>query len=74
MFTHHLESATIGADSLTLDEISRACWKGFEEGIISEADAAAISEAVQARRIAEAADPCPAQTSRAALAESGGFA
>jgi hypothetical protein len=32
MFAHHLESAVIGADSLTLDDISRACWKGFEEG------------------------------------------
>jgi hypothetical protein len=52
LFAHHLESAVIGADSLTLDDISRACWKGFEEGVISEADAAAISEAVQARRLA----------------------
>src|SRR5215471_796606 len=51
MFAHHLESAVIGADSLTLDDISRACWKGFEEGVISEADATAISEAVQARRL-----------------------
>jgi hypothetical protein len=48
---------------------------------ISEADAAAISEAVQARREAlrqstraEAADPCPAQMSRAAIAGSGRFA
>ena len=41
-----MESAVIGADSLTLDDISRACWKGFEEGVISEADAAAISASI----------------------------
>jgi hypothetical protein len=50
MFAHHLEAAVIGADSLTLDDISRACWKGFEEGVISEADAESISLAVEARR------------------------
>jgi hypothetical protein len=49
LFAHHLEAAVIGADSLTLDDISRACWKGFEERVISVVDAAAISEAVAAR-------------------------
>jgi hypothetical protein len=44
-----LESAVIGADSLTLDDISRACWKGFEEGVISEADAAAAFSTVDLR-------------------------
>jgi hypothetical protein len=52
LFAHHLESAVIGADSLTLDDIARACWKGFEEGAISEADAESISLAVEARRLA----------------------
>jgi hypothetical protein len=50
LFAAHLEASVLGADSLTLDDIARACWKGFEEGVISEADAAAISEAVEARR------------------------
>ena len=52
MFAHHLESAVIGADSLTLDDISRACSKGLVDGTINEDDAGAIYEAVQARRLA----------------------
>jgi hypothetical protein len=51
LFAHHLESAVIGADSLTLDDISRACSRGLAEGAINEVDAGAIYETVQARRL-----------------------
>jgi hypothetical protein len=40
MFAHHLEAATIGADSATLDDIGLAYWRGLEQGAITEADAA----------------------------------
>jgi hypothetical protein len=59
LFAHHLESAVIGADSLTLDDISRACSRGLAEGAISEVDAGAIYEAVQARRLAIRQSPGP---------------
>jgi hypothetical protein len=53
MFAHHLESAVIGADSIRLDDIARACWRGLEQGAITETDAGASSEAIDARRAAK---------------------
>jgi hypothetical protein len=64
----HLEAATIGADAATLDDLARQLWRSYEAAEISDADAEAVSEAIQTRRAALKADrPNPTHNAVAAI-------
>jgi hypothetical protein len=52
MNIEHLEASMIGADQPTLDDISRRLWQAYAAGDVSDVDAEAVSEAVEARRTA----------------------
>ena len=47
-----LEAAAGARNSATLDETARLLWRAHAEGHLDEAEAEAVSEALQARRAA----------------------
>ena len=50
------ETAETARSSRALDEIALKLWRALAEGFIADADAEAVSEAVEARRVAFAGD------------------
>ena len=71
MLADHLHAAAAGArTTASLDETARLLWRAHAEAQIPDAEAGAISEAIEARRAA-LAGKCPAERPRPALGLSG---
>jgi hypothetical protein len=69
ILAEHLESATLGADLIMLDDIMKACSRSWADGDLSDCDALAVEEAVDRRRKALKADrpvlpPTPPKAAR----------
>ncbi len=71
MLADHLHAAAAGArTAASLDETARLLWRAHAEAQIPDAEAGAISEAIEARRAA-LAGKCPAERPRPVLGLSG---
>ena len=60
MFVQEMQRAVAAAPRERLPALSSALWKAFAGGAINEADATAISEAIEGRKVV----PAPTTTRR----------